>query len=56
MDTSGSDIQAQFLSGLVAERKTVWIFLVTGIRLVGTIASFDRYVIALHSQGSNQVV
>jgi host factor-I protein len=52
----GSDIQSDFLNKLVTERKTVWVFLVSGIRLTGIIQSFDKYVIAVQSPTGTQTV
>lgn len=51
-----NDAQSQYLATLVAGQTTVWVFLVTGIRLVGTIVSFDRYMIALQAIGGMQVI
>jgi host factor-I protein len=41
-------LQAAFLENLRAQRTPVFIFLVNGIKLHGTIESFDNYVLAVH--------
>jgi len=56
MATAVDEAQARYLAQLVSERKTIWVFLMTGIRLVGTVTSFDQYVIALQSIEGPQVI
>jgi host factor-I protein len=56
MKQNESDIQSDFLGALIETRKTVWIFLVNGIRLTGLIESFDQYVVALKSPTGTQTV
>jgi host factor-I protein len=41
-------LQAPFLQALRDEKTPVYIFLVNGIKLHGTIESFDNYVLAVH--------
>jgi host factor-I protein len=41
-------LQAAFLENLRDQRTPVFIFLVNGIKLHGTIESFDNYVLAVH--------
>ncbi|GAB5096863.1 RNA chaperone Hfq [Caballeronia sp. LP006] len=50
------EIQSAFLDALIAERKTVWVFLVNGIKLTGVIESFDQYVIAVQSPVGSQAI
>lgn len=47
--TESATLQEPFLNNLRKEKKLVSIFLVNGKRLVGSIVSFDRYVILLKS-------
>ncbi|MEM5367184.1 RNA chaperone Hfq [Paraburkholderia azotifigens] len=56
MATAIDEAQTRYLAELVSERKTIWVFLMTGIRLVGTVTSFDQYVIALQSIEGPQVI
>lgn len=46
-------LQEPFLNALRKEHETVSIFLVSGIRLVGRIESFDQYTILL--KGANNI-
>lgn len=48
MDRNPQLLQAAFLQTLRDERTPVFIFLVNGIKLHGTIESFDNYVLAVH--------
>lgn len=50
------EAQTRYLGELVSEKKTIWVFLMTGIRLVGTVTSFDQYVIVLQSIEGPQVI
>lgn len=56
MRIDASDVQADFLSGLIRERKDVWVFLVNGIKLTGQLTSFDNYTLALQSPTGIQTV
>ena len=48
MDRTSQLLQATFLQELCDEKTPVFIFLVNGIKLHGTIQSFDNYVLAVH--------
>ena len=48
MDRTSQLLQATFLQALCDEKTPVFIFLVNGIKLHGTIQSFDNYVLAVH--------
>ena len=48
MDRTPQLLQTAFLQTLCDERTPVFIFLVNGIKLHGTIESFDNYVLAVH--------
>lgn len=48
MDRTPQLLQATFLQTLCDQRTPVFIFLVNGIKLHGTIESFDNYVLAVH--------
>ncbi|MDR5773439.1 RNA chaperone Hfq [Caballeronia sp. LP006] len=56
MTQADTDIQSTFLETLIAERKTVWVFLVSGIKLTGLIESFDKYVLAVQSPNGIQTI
>ncbi len=47
MDRTSQLLQAAFLQALCDEKTPVFIFLVNGIKLHGTIQSFDNYVVAV---------
>ena len=47
--------QHRFLTGLLTERQPVAIFLVNGLKLEGTISSFDDYAILLEGELSDHV-
>ena len=47
MDRTSQLLQAAFLQTLCDEKTPVFIFLVNGIKLHGTIQSFDNYVLAV---------
>ena len=51
----GTSLQDPFLNTLRKDRTPVSIFLVNGIKLQGTIESFDQFVIVLNNN-SNQMV
>jgi host factor-I protein len=51
----GTSLQDPFLNTLRKDRTPVSIFLVNGIKLQGTIESFDQFVIVLNNT-SNQMV
>lgn len=48
MDRTPQLLQAAFLQTLCEQRTPVFVFLVNGIKLHGTIESFDNYVLAVH--------
>ncbi|VXC78294.1 RNA-binding protein Hfq [Burkholderia sp. 8Y] len=56
MSTHDNDAQTIFLAQLVRERKFVWVFLLSGVKLSGQLMSFDRYVIQLASPTGTQAV
>ena len=56
MTQTSTDVQSDFLNALVAERKSVWVFLVNGIRLTGLIEAYDNYVIAVQSPTGIQTI
>ena len=53
--SKGQNIQDPFLNAVRKERTPVSIFLVNGIKLQGTIDSFDQFVVMLKSTGSQMV-
>jgi host factor-I protein len=53
--SKGTSLQDPFLNTLRKDRTPVSIFLVNGIKLQGTIESFDQFVIVLNNT-SNQMV
>jgi len=48
--------QDDFLNTARKERKPVEVFLVNGVRLVGAIESFDRFVVVLSAPGGMQAI
>ncbi|WP_082055331.1 RNA chaperone Hfq [Cupriavidus basilensis] len=48
--------QNDFLNSARKERKRVEVYLVNGIKLTGSIASFDQYVVMLSGPGGMQIV
>jgi host factor-I protein len=56
MAVETKDIQSDFLSRLIDERKVVWVFLVNGIKLTGQLIGFDNYVLTLQSPNGMQVI
>ena len=50
--SKGQSLQDPFLNALRKERVPVSIFLVNGIKLQGTIESFDQFVVLLRNQVS----
>ncbi|SAL87602.1 Hfq protein [Caballeronia arvi] len=56
MSSNANDIQSDFLSAVIRERKIVWVFLVNGIKLTGQLMSFDKYALALQSPTGIQTV
>jgi host factor-I protein len=55
MDSKNQNLQDDFLRILCKEHIPVSMYLVNGIRLLGQIESFDRYVVILRST-NNQLV
>ena len=53
--SKGQNIQDPFLNAVRKERTAVSIFLVNGIKLQGTVDSFDQFVVMLKSTGSQMV-
>ena len=53
--SKGQNIQDPFLNALRKERVPVSIFLVNGIKLQGTVDSFDQFVVMLKSIVSQMV-
>jgi len=53
--SKGQNIQDPFLNALRKERVPVSIFLVNGIKLQGTVDSFDQFVVMLKSTVSQMV-
>lgn len=53
--TKGQSLQDPFLNALRRERVPVSIYLVNGIKLQGTIESFDQFVVLLRSTVSQMV-
>ena len=53
--SKGQNIQDPFLNAVRKERTPVSIFLVNGIKLQGTVDSFDQFVVMLKSTGSQMV-
>lgn len=56
MSAESENCQNDMLNAARKERKRVAVFLVNGIRLVGYIESFDRYLIMLSSAAGSQAV
>ena len=53
--SKGQSLQDPFLNALRRERVTVAVYLVNGIKLQGTIESFDQFVVLLRNQVSQMV-
>jgi len=56
MQPEQSSPQHDFLNRARKERKPVEVYLVNGIRLSGSIESFDRYVVVLSAPGGTQAI
>jgi len=56
METTERQIQEDFLNALRKEHVSVNVFLVNGIRLLGYIESFDKYVLMLNSGTGMQTI
>ena len=54
--SKSTSLQAPFLNALRKEKIPVSIFLVNGIKLQGSVDSFDQFVILLKSQQTSQMV
>jgi host factor-I protein len=54
--SKGQNIQDPFLNAVRKERTPVSIFLVNGIKLQGTVDSFDQFVVMLKSAAGSQMV
>jgi len=53
--SKGQSLQDPFLNALRRERIPVAVYLVNGIKLQGTIESFDQFVVLLRNQVSQMV-
>ena len=53
--SKGQSLQDNNLNAMSRERVPVWIYLVNGIKLQGTIESFDQFVVLLRSTVSQMV-
>ncbi|KGI77355.1 RNA chaperone Hfq [Oleiagrimonas soli] len=53
--SKGQSLQDPFLNALRRERVPVAVYLVNGIKLQGTIESFDQFVVLLRNQVSQMV-
>src|SRR5690349_16058456 len=53
--SKGQSLQDPFLNALRRERVPVAIYLVNGIKLQGTVESFDQFVVLLRNQVSKMV-
>ena len=53
--SKGQSLQDPFLNALRRERVPVTIYLVNGIKLQGTVESFDQFVVLLRNQVSQMV-
>ncbi|AQV96429.1 RNA chaperone Hfq [Cupriavidus necator] len=51
MQLNPTSPQNDFLNSARKERKRVEVYLVNGVRLIGSIASFDQFVVMLSSPG-----
>ena len=49
-------LQEPYLNGLRAKEISVAVFLVNGIKLVGSIESFDQFVVLLRNKDTNQMI
>jgi host factor-I protein len=56
MSETAHDAQTDFLAACAAGGEVVWVFLVNGIRLTGSIASFDMHAVLLQSPTGIQIV
>ncbi len=56
MSSKQQNLQDAFLNTLRKEKVPVSIFLINGIKLQGTVVSFDSYVVMLHGQQVPQMV
>ena len=51
MSETVKDAQQEFLDAMTVNGKAVWVFLINGIKLSGTIAGVDTHVIFVRSPG-----
>lgn len=56
MSETVRDAQTDFLTACAADGKIVWVFLINGIRLTGSIASFDMHAVLLQSSNGSQMI
>ncbi|MGO4814007.1 RNA chaperone Hfq, partial [Cupriavidus sp. 2MCAB6] len=56
MQLDDTNPQNSFLNTTRKERKRVQVYLVSGIRLVGSIESFDAFVVMLSTPGGMQTI
>ena len=50
------NIQDGFLNSLRKDKSVVTIYLVSGVKLIGRIRSFDKYSVILDSSGQEQLI
>jgi host factor-I protein len=50
------DIQEKYLNELIARKRSVSIYLVNGIRLIGYMKSFDKFCILLSNNSNYQLL
>jgi host factor-I protein len=53
---SNEDIQQAFLTALITAETPVWVYLISGVRLNGVIASCDKFMVHIRSNMGVQVV
>ena len=51
-----ASVQDEFLQALIKEKTPASVYLISGIRLSGHVAAFDRHVIILESLSGRQMV
>ncbi|WP_250535745.1 RNA chaperone Hfq [Caballeronia sp. AZ10_KS36] len=56
MQRDDHDVQAAFLESIIGEQRTVWVYLINGVKLSGYIESFDEYALSMRSAFGMQVI
>ena len=56
MDKPTQNIQDGFLNSARKEKSVVTLYLVSGVKLMGRIRSFDKYSVVLESGGQEQLI